>query len=275
MTAMMAFFLVMWIVGLNDNAKAAVAAYFRDPIGFMKAVQAGEDPFSIGKGVGKAVIKPEKPPSRGKLDEKTLFNKTKDILEQELHNDPVLRNLEKYVKIEVANEGLRIDFVDASVSMFFDSGSAEIKPEFRRLLKIVAEKLRLLPNHLVIEGHTDNAPYVGKANYSNWELSADRANAARRLLEKYGIRQGQIIQVIGYADSMPKNRKNPRDYVNRRVSILVKFREDKPKEVNISQFTQEIESMSSHREQNQSAKAKQPFTVFERKKIAEKPRETH
>ena len=224
-TAMMAFFLVMWIIGLNESARQSIAAYFKDPAGFMKSVQAGENPFTVGKGLGKSIMKPIKPPPRGRMDQEKLFRKTKEILENEMRSAADLKGIEKYVKVSVSNEGLRIDVVDASKTMFFDSGSAEIKPEYRKLLALIANEIAKLPNRVVIEGHTDNQPYHDKPNYTNWELSADRANAARRILETNGLKHWQIARVDGYADTMPMNRQDPTHYTNRRVSIVVAYDE--------------------------------------------------
>jgi chemotaxis protein MotB len=117
-------------------------------------------------------------------------------------------------------EGLRIDLVEISEGLFFDIGKANLKPEAVRLLKFVASRLAALPNKVVVEGYTDARPYVS-AGYSNWDLSLDRANAARRVLEERGLRKDQIGEVRGFADKKLKVPARPLDYANRRVSILV------------------------------------------------------
>jgi len=111
--------------------------------------------------------------------------------------------------------------IEARESLFFRSGSAEVPPGTVKLLSLIAGQLGRLPNPIAIEGHTDSVPYQLRAGYSNWELSADRANAARRAMEATGLRRHQVVEVRGYADSKPRDPKHPASPINRRVSILV------------------------------------------------------
>ncbi len=121
-------------------------------------------------------------------------------------------------------EGLRIELLEDKNGTFYQSGSARLSDSGQELLALLAGELKTLPNSLLIEGHTDAAQYSGDASYSNWELSADRANAARRLLQESGVRSNQVTQVRGYADQLLRVQSNPFDPSNRRISILVKNR---------------------------------------------------
>ena len=153
---------------------------------------------------------------RGSLEE------VKKRISEAIAQLPELSHLKDQVALEITDEGLRIELMDKENSHFFDLGSASLKPETQELLGIIAKELGKLPNHITVEGHTDSRPY-GSKNYTNWELSADRANAARRLMEEAGLRAGQVTSVRGCADRQLHNRQDPLDFQNRRVSILVMF----------------------------------------------------
>ncbi len=219
-TAMMAFFLVMWIVGLSDPVKQAIAGYFKDPTGFMNAVKAGNAPFDLGKG---GVQKPEdqKPPEKDPAEERRRLEEAKRAIEKAITSRPEFKKLGKHVDIKLVPEGLRIDLLESKESLFFDSGSAKVKPETVRLLSRMASELRTLPNKLIIEGHTDSRPLNRTNGYTNWELSADRANSARCVVAAAGVTDSQIAQVRGYAATQPRDSANPTSFINRRVSIVV------------------------------------------------------
>lgn len=217
MTAMMAFFLVMWIVGLSQNIKEAVAGYFNDPVGFMKAVQGGKSPFGVSDlDKGGPGAKPKE-----QTAERVRLAKTKQAIENIIAETPELKQVKKFVDIKLVNEGLEIDLLDAEKSLFFDSGSAKVKPATKQLLARLSQELRKLPNKVIIEGHTDNRPLARTDGYTNWELSADRANSARQIMEGSGLKQNQIDQVRGYAATHPRNPAHPESFTNRRVSIIV------------------------------------------------------
>jgi chemotaxis protein MotB len=220
-TAMMAFFLVMWLVNQSDAVKQAVQGYFQNPIGYMKSK-------------GEGVLEGEESPIKHKNGKSVLSNR----LEQErellldagerissaIDNIPELRGLKEFVEIEMTPEGLRIQLIDSDKkegANFFDLGSAELKPTTSLLLTAIASELGKLPNYIVVEGHTDSKPYMGLDDYSNWELSADRANSARKLMESAGLQAGQIVEIRGNADRRPKFSDNPQDPRNRRVAIIV------------------------------------------------------
>jgi chemotaxis protein MotB len=219
-TAMMAFFLVMWIVGQSKATKAAVAGYFRDPVAFEQAQGAGSGILpgvqSGATGGGQPVTPSDVQSARAALE------KAAEHLREKLANTPNFDKLKDRVDISVTDEGLRIELREAPDDGFFDTGSAAMKPITVTLLAIIAEELSLLENKVAIEGHTDRTPYGRGQKYTNWELSADRANAARRVLEEKGLREAQVDAVRGYADTRPRTPDKPFDAGNRRISIVVR-----------------------------------------------------
>lgn len=218
-TAMMAFFLVMWIVGLSQNVKQAVSGYFKDPIGFMEGVRSGNAPFTVqegdsgGAGEQSDIVNAD--------EERRVLGEAKKAIEKVVMGTPEFRSLKNNVQVSMVNEGLKIELVDGGKSLFFDSASASVKPATRQLLARVARELRALPNSVIIEGHTDNRRLARKDGYSNWDLSADRANSARRVMESAGLTGKQVAQVRGCADTQPHDGSDPSDPRNRRVSIIV------------------------------------------------------
>lgn len=231
-TAMMAFFMVMWLIGLDAKTRAAIAAYFRDPVGFMEAVRQNKAIFTVNDALppgGKNTLEMPRAARDGKTrpkDRKTERQELeafKQYVESALANIPELSRLKEYVKVELVKEGLRIELLEGEEPVFFKTGSAQITPAARRLLTLIAQKLSKLDNQVVVEGHTDAQPYRAGAFYSNWELSTDRANAARRVLESAGLRKGQVAEVRGYADTRLRNPMDPFHFSNRRVSILIPY----------------------------------------------------
>jgi len=210
-TAMMALFIVLWIVGQSDAVKKAVSMYFKDP-----------GIFESGRGGGVlegASGKAPSPTSDTAMEIEKLKAEAKKI-EEAIAATPEFDKFKDKVQITVTEEGLRIELVENSTGLFFDVGSAHIKPETVKLLKLVAQEIGKLKNKIMIEGYTAARPYVNK-DYTNGELSADRANTARRVLEENGIRQDQVLQVRGFADRNQKHPDRPLYFANRRVSILV------------------------------------------------------
>ena len=134
-----------------------------------------------------------------------------------------LEKLRKNIEMTVTAEGLRIELLESEKGTFFDSGSSTLNKSGRDMLALLAEELGKVPNHISIEGHTDAKPFAEKANYSNWELSSDRANAARRLMQQSGVRADQVSQVRGFADQRLRNAKDPLEASNRRISISVQY----------------------------------------------------
>lgn len=228
MTAMMCFFLVMWLVGQKDDVKEAVAGYFRDPGKFNHEGRAG-----VLKGTAHAInadnptiglvnspVKSENLPSESEKEQ--LSTAAKNIL-AELEKQEAFQRLKKNIRIQMTSEGLRIILNESEdAAAFFEPGSKKLVQKSAVILMIIAQELGKLQNRLVLEGHTD-ANFAGEAGYTNWELSADRANSARELMEVSGLHTGQIREVRGYADKFPMIAENPADARNRRVTILVLY----------------------------------------------------
>ena len=131
--------------------------------------------------------------------------------------------MKNHIDMTVTNEGLRIELTESEKGTFFDSGSPKISADGEELLKALAAELGKLPNKLAMEGHTDSKPYAAGSNYGNWELSSDRANAARRLMQREGIRADQVTQVRGFADQQLRKKEDPLDAANRRISLIVQY----------------------------------------------------
>jgi chemotaxis protein MotB len=208
-TALMSLFIVLWLMNQSEQVRKAVAGYFNDPKGTGSLMGT----TMSGTGEGSSSV-PDK--NLQQLEE------LKKKLEQEIQARKDLEKLNKQIEITITPEGLRIELLEGKNGTFYQSGSARLSPSGQELLALLGAELKTLPNQLQIEGHTDAAPYSTDANYGNWELSADRANAARRLLQQDGVRSDQVTQVRGYADQMLRVKNNPYDPSNRRITILVK-----------------------------------------------------
>ena len=209
-TAMMALFIVLWLLNTSKKVQEAVAGYFRDPAGTSKNVGTNLK----GNGENFTLTKDDMP-------------KLKQELESRLREMNNFEALKRQIEITLTSEGLRIELLETSTGTFFDVGGQEPNENGKQLLLLLAEQLGKLPNQISIEGHTDSKPYAGNAEYSNWELSTDRANAARRLMQEEGLRENQVSQVRGYADQMLRNHEDPLDASNRRISVIVQYL-DKP-----------------------------------------------
>ena len=232
-TAMMALFIVLWIVANNVTVRASVADYFRDPgamhktsSGVMNGVNSMK-PFSDAQPTP-PVVPPNQPPqptgtaSPPQQAEMEKFRQEGDRLMQMIAAIPDLIKFKDQIEIKITKDGLRIELIEQAEGLFFDIGSARLKPDAMQLLRLIASRIGTFPNDVVIEGHTDSRPYT-RSGYNNWDLSTDRANSARRVIEEGGIRERQITSINGYADRRLKNPDKPLDYANRRVTILVAF----------------------------------------------------
>lgn len=221
-TAMMALFIVLWIVGQSKSVKEAVAAYFKDPTVFQSGA-----PSILKGGAAPEVRLPPSPPAEPDIArrdaDRVALEATAAAVREQIHGQVHLATLEDKIKIDIVDEGLRIELVETTQGVFFDVGSARIKRATLEILGLIAGEVGKLPNHVMLEGHTDSRPYVGPPSYTNWELSADRANAARRILDHHGLRPDQVASVVGYADRRLANRSDPLDAANRRISIIVRF----------------------------------------------------
>jgi chemotaxis protein MotB len=228
MTAMMAFFLVMWMVGQKDEVKQAVAGYFRDPGKF-------KTEGSSGMLKGSKSVVPADDPTMGIKNnptERSDFVTDSEKNEMKLAAKKVLEELEKQsafdqfrgnVNFQMTREGLRIILNESQdAPAFFEPGSAKLLQKSAVILMTIARELGKLKNHIVIEGHTD-ATFNGHPDYTNWELSADRANSARRLMEVSGLYEDQVRAVRGFADQIPMIKEDTHDARNRRVTLLVLY----------------------------------------------------
>lgn len=218
-TAMMALFIVLWILGQDASVKAAVANYFKDPVGISdkgKNLLDGKAPSILELDLQNEMEQIER--------QKRELTKMGESMINELSDDPNFSNILDQIKIEIVEEGLRVEIIDSEDDIFFEIGTAELKPETRNLLKKIGEQLTRIPNKIVIEGHTDARPYLGsELGYTNFELSTDRANSARRGLLLGGLNSTQIYEVRGYADRRLRDSNDPYSVVNRRISIIVKY----------------------------------------------------
>ena len=219
-TAMMAFFMVMWILGMDQNLRKAIEGYFSNPIGYKKGYSAGKSPLSSGS--SPASVKTDAMQLAARIDQERRFKEVGATITERFARVVNIGGLSAHVEIVVTRDGLRIELIEgASGETFFPSGSSEITAAGRQALQIIGGELAELANPIIIEGHTDAAPYRG--NYTNWELSSDRANAARRVLESAGLAPDRIREVTGHADRQLRNPGNPLDPTNRRISILLPF----------------------------------------------------
>ena len=222
-TAMMAFFLVMWLVGASPDVKKSVAGYFRDPgvfdfekstgmmAGGMTGIDEGRAPESV-----------QQPDAAALTVERQKMKDAAANIRDSLADAPELAELRNQIQFQVTAEGLRIELLEGDGSSFFDSGSAALRGESVRILSIIGRELGTMTNDVVVEGHTDSRPFGAGNQYSNWELSADRANAARRVMEAVGLNPGQVQSVRGFAATQLRLPDQPMDSRNRRVSIVVR-----------------------------------------------------
>ena len=207
-TAMMALFIVLWLMNSSKQIKEAVGGYFKDPTGTSKMV--GTD--MAGSGESFVVTKDN-------------MQELKEQLQKAVREVPNFDKLQNHIDMTVTNEGLRIELTESAAGTFFDSGSAKMSKDGVDIVKLLGEELGKLPNHIAMEGHTDSKPYPPGATYGNWELSADRANAARRLMTLQGLRPDQVTQVRGFADQRLRKPAAPLDPSNRRISLIIQYQE--------------------------------------------------
>src|SRR5271168_1564258 len=191
-TAMMALFIVLWLMNSSKKIQEAVGGYFKDPKG--TAAKLGSDKKVTSQET--AVVKDD-------------MQKLKEQLLQDMKQVPNIDKFKEQIEITVTNEGLRIELLESAKGTFFDSGSAKISEDGKELLDMLAGEFGKLANNIAIEEHTDSKPYAAGSNYGNWELSADRANAARRLIQQHGIRENQVTQVRGFADQRLRKPEDP------------------------------------------------------------------
>jgi chemotaxis protein MotB len=206
-TAMMALFIVLWLMASSDQVKKSIAAYFLDPKGQKHEVGSGGL-----NGSGKSMY----------LSVNDM-QQLKEKLEQAFRSLPAIEKLRDQITMTITGEGLRIELLENSQGVFFESGNARPTSLGVEAIGLLASQLGQLPNAIVLEGHTDAVAYGNTNGYSNWELSSDRANEARRLMQTHGVRPDQIKQIRGYGDQSLHNANNPLDPSNRRISVIVLY----------------------------------------------------
>jgi len=240
-TAMMAFFLLMWLLGSTTKGDLqGIADHFNTPLKVALSGGSGSgDSSSVIKGGGEDLTRTVGQVKRGDVEQthrnvnlqampadaqraEAQAKRVKAKVEEAIERNPKLRELRSQVRMEVTTEGLRIQIVDDQNRPMFDSGAAVVKPYMRELLGEIARVLNEVESRITLTGHTDAAPFSGgERGYSNWELSADRANASRRELIAAGIDERKVLRVVGLAAVMPLDAAAPNAPINRRISILV------------------------------------------------------
>jgi len=205
-TAMMALFIVLWLLNTSKQIQEAVGGYFKDPTGTSKMVGNGQK----GAADNIAVSKDD-------------MNKIKDAMQQAMRKTAVFDKFKDQIEMTVTAEGLRIELLETAAGAFFESGDAQPTSGGQELLVKLAEELGKLPNQVSIEGHTDAKPFARGGAYGNWELSTERGNAARRLMQASGLGPKQVTQVRGFADQRLRKPNAPEDPSNRRISVIVLY----------------------------------------------------
>ena len=246
-TAMMAFFLLMWLLGsTSEGDKKGIADFFQSPlkVALLNGGSGSGDSSSVLKGGGQDLTRSGGQVKRGDVEaprhtvnlqalrheqraaEASQLKELSEQVESALKNSAKLAQYASQIKMDMTRDGLRIQIVDEQARPMFDSGSAVVKPYMRELLRAIGGVLVEVPNRLTLEGHTDATPFPGgDRGYSNWELSADRANASRRELVAGGLTEERVLRVLGLASSQPFNRNDPVEPQNRRISIIVMNRD--------------------------------------------------
>ena len=227
-TAMMALFIVLWLMNSSKKIQEGVGGYFKDPSGASNKTSTDKS----GAGDNFVVTKDN-------------MEQLMENLQQTIREVPNFDKIKNQIEMTVTNEGLRIELLEADKGTFFDSGSPKINTDNEQIIIALAGQLGKLPNQLSFEGHTDAKPFGKNINYGNWELSVDRANSARRLMQENGIREDQVSQVRGFADQRLRKKDLPLDPANRRISLIVQYTEkktsdeDKPKSEGAASETKE------------------------------------
>jgi chemotaxis protein MotB len=235
-TAMMAFFLLMWLLGSTTRSDlAGIAEYFKTPL--RVALQGGSNAgqtSNVIKGGGRDLTRPDGESTKPKrvdlqatkkaleMQELAKLKALKAQLEKDIEVNPLLKQFKKQILIDITTEGLRIQIVDEQNRPMFDLGSAHLKPYTTQVLHEIGKVLNEVPNRISLSGHTDATPYSsGEKSYSNWELSADRANASRRELVAGGMDESKILRVVGLASAVMLDKDDPFNPINRRISLIV------------------------------------------------------
>jgi chemotaxis protein MotB len=240
-TAMMAFFLLMWLLGSTTKGDLqGISEFFRTPLKVAMSGGSGSgDSSSVIQGGGNDLLhrngqvkKGETPPEKKTYDlkaakaaleraESMRLQALKSRIEATIDANPMLRKYKNQLLLDITSEGLRIQIVDEKNRPMFALAKAELEPYTRDILDVLGMVLNEVPNKIGLSGHTDSTPYSSDAGYSNWELSADRANASRRELVRGGLADDKVLRVVGLGSAAHLDRKDPFNPINRRISIIV------------------------------------------------------
>jgi chemotaxis protein MotB len=240
-TAMMAFFLLMWLLGSTTKGDLeGIAQYFKTPLKVAMSGGSGSgDSSSVLQGGGKDLTRRDGQVKHGEVpaekktydlsaakaalerEEAGRLQALKSKIEMTIESNPMLKKFKNQLLLDITSEGLRIQVVDEQNRPMFALARAELQPYTREILEVIGSVLNDVPNKIGLSGHTDATPYMSDAGYSNWELSADRANASRRELVMGGMKDEKVLRVVGLASAAPLDRVDPFNPINRRISIIV------------------------------------------------------
>ncbi|HEX5345072.1 MAG TPA: flagellar motor protein MotB [Duganella sp.] len=240
-TAMMAFFLLMWLLGSTTKGDLnGISEYFKTPLKVaMEGGSGSGDSSSIIKGGGKDLtrtdgqVKASDDPAIKKTfnltaakaaleaEENQRLKALKEKIENKIDANPLLKKYKEQLLLDITNDGLRIQIVDEKNRPMFALAKAELQPYTKEILHEIGFVLNDVPNRIGLSGHTDSTPYMTETGYSNWELSADRANASRRELIVGGMNDGKVLRVVGLASAVNLDKADPFNPINRRISIVV------------------------------------------------------
>lgn len=227
-TAMMALFIVLWVLGQSEEVKQAVAGYFKDPVGFSTKSKSiidgkGEGPSPFG---GKNNALPNEENVRE--FEKEEFKKMEEQILSDISKDTQFKGIADQVNIELVNDGLKIELTDNANDIFFELGTSELKSDAQKLIGKIGAEISKLPNKIAVEGHTDARQFHNSGTgFTNFELSSERALSAKRALVTGGLKESQIDEVRGFADTRLREPSDPYSFKNRRISITLKFKDAK------------------------------------------------
>ncbi|MBV8625158.1 MAG: flagellar motor protein MotB [Herbaspirillum sp.] len=241
-TAMMAFFLLMWLLGSTAKGDLnGIAEYFKTPLKVAMAGGSGSgDANTVLPGGGKDLTRQDGQLRKGENDvvtrkqtlkqaqqeleraERTRLEELKSRIEKAIDSNPTLKQFKNQLLIDITSEGLRIQIVDEKNRPMFALASAQLQPYTKDILHEIGRTLNDVPNKISLSGHTDATPYSqGEKGYSNWELSADRANASRRELILGGMDESKVLRVVGLSSAVLLDKEDPFNPINRRISIIV------------------------------------------------------
>ncbi len=244
-TAMMAFFLLMWLLGSTTKGDLnGISEFFKTPLKVALSGGSGSgDSTSIIQGGGADLTRKEGQVKKGdtqrekkdidiksakdmvKQEELKKLKQLKEKIEQTIEASPLLKKFKKQLLIDITTEGLRIQIVDEQNRPMFAIAKSELQPYTRDILHEIGIVLNEVPNKVGLSGHTDSTPYFSNVGYSNWELSSDRANASRRELIRGGMDESKILRVVGLAEAAHLDKVDPFNPINRRISIIVMNKE--------------------------------------------------